>query len=134
MSCRTPLTVTRTWGFRFSVADAVVLVAFGGVSALLHRFESALWWVVAMAAGHFFLFCNIFRVARRRELLWAAFFVCNVGLWLLLGRLDWYTVLACQLPVTAGVIAWEVRAARYHGVFADRLNPRLQDYIHGQVQ
>ncbi len=122
----------RIWGFRFSLTDAVALAAFGATVAILRRLDSGLWWVVAIAAGHFFLFCNVFRVMRRRDLLWAALFVLNVALWLLVGRLDWFNVLACQLPVTAGVIAWEIRAVRYHGIFADRLNPNLADYIAGR--
>jgi len=123
----------RTWGFRFSFVDAVALASFGVTVAALHRFGSSMAWVVAVVAAHFFLFCNIFRVVRRRELIWAGIFVLNVGFWLLLGRLDWFNVLACQLPVSAGVIAWEIRATRYHGVLADRLNPALEDYIEGRI-
>ena len=29
--------------------------------------------------------------------------------------------------INQGVIAWELKTARYHGVFADRLNARLTD-------
>jgi hypothetical protein len=119
----------RTWGFRFSLIDAAAIAAFAVLIAGLHWLGSSLWWLVAMLAMHFFLFCNVFRVLRRRELIWAALFILNVGFWLLLGRLDWFTVLACQLPATVGVITWEVKAARYHGVFADRLNPNLKDYL-----
>jgi hypothetical protein len=115
------------------LTDAVALIAVGTIVAILHRLGSSLSWVVAIVAGHFFLFCNIFRVVRRRELIWAAVLVVNVGFWLLLDRLDWFNVLACQLPVSAGVIAWELKAARYHGIFADRLNARLADYIDGHL-
>ena len=89
--------------------------------------------LVTIVAFHFFLFCNVFHVIRRREPIWAAIFTLNVGFWLLLGRLDWFSVLACQLPVSVGVIAWEVKATRYHGIFADRLNPHLQDYLEGRI-
>jgi hypothetical protein len=123
----------RTWGVRFSFIDAVVLLLFAVIFGILYRRGSEFSWIVAIVAGHFFLFCNILRVVRRRELIWAAIFVANVGLWLVLDQLDWFKVLACQLPVTAGVIAWELRAARYHGIFADRLNDRLADYIEGRV-
>lgn len=123
----------RTWGFRFSVADFGVLLALVAVAVVLHRLGSNLWWLVAIVASHFFLFCNVFRVLRRRELIWAAFFVLNVGLWLLLGRLDCFSVLACQLPLSVGVIAWETKARRYHGIFARRLNPALEDYLAGRV-
>jgi len=113
--------------------DAAAIAVFAAVAAGLHWLGSGLWWVVAIVAGHFFLFCNVFRVIRRRELIWAALLILNVGFWLFLGRLDWFTVLACQLPVSAGVIAWEVKATRYHGIFADRLNNHLQDYLEGQI-
>jgi hypothetical protein len=83
--------------------------------------------------GHFFLFCNVFRVVRRRELIWAGLYVVNAGFWLALNRLDWFNVLACQLPISAGVIAWELKASRYHGIFADRLNLQLSDYLEGRI-
>ena len=124
----------RTWGFRFSSMDGVALVVFGVTFAILHRVGSSLSSIEAIVAGHFFLFRNIFRVVQRRELIWAALFVLNVAFWLLLGRLDWFNALACQLPVSAGVIAWELKAPRYHGIFADRLNSRLADYLDGRIQ
>ncbi len=128
-----PAIAHRTWGFRFSVMDAVALIVFGAAAGGLYRLGSSLPWLVLIAAGHFFLFCNVFRVVRRRELLWAALYILNVGFWLLLGRLDWFNILACQLPVSAGVIAWEIKAARYHGICADRLNPALNDYLEGRI-
>ena len=124
---------TRTWGFRFSPGDAVVLILFAASVSVLHRFGSSLSWIIAIVACHFFLFCNVFRMVRRRELIWAATFVANVALWLSLGRLDWPNVLACQLPISAGVITCELRATRYHGILADRLNARLTDYLEGRV-
>jgi hypothetical protein len=123
----------RTWGIRFSPTDAIVLALFGLAIAVLRRFDSSFSWIVAIVAAHFFLFCNIVRLARLRELIWAAFFVINVGCSFFLGRLDWFTVLACQLPLSIGVIAWELKASRYHGVFADRLNSHLADYIEGRI-
>src|SRR5439155_16220925 len=99
----------------------------------LHWLVSSLWWLVAIVAVHFFLFCNVFRVIRRRELIWAALSFLNVGFWLWLGRLDWFSVLACKLPVTVGFIAWEVKTTRYHGIFADRLNTQLEDYLEGRI-
>ncbi len=123
----------RTWGFRFSFADALVLIVFALAVGILQRQGSGLAWILVIIVAHFFLFCNVFRVVRRREFIWAGIFILNIGLWLLLGSLDWFNVLACQLPVTAGVIAWELRATRYHGVLANRLNPHLAEYIAGRV-
>lgn len=59
----------RAWGFRFSVVDAIALLVLGAAAYGLYRLDSKLWWLVAIVAGHFFLFCNVFRVVRRRELI-----------------------------------------------------------------
>ena len=117
-----------------SIMDAAALAAFGGISAGLYRRQSDLWWLVAVVAVHFFLFCNVFRVLRRRELIWAAVFLMIVGLSALSGQLSPFVVLACQLPVSVGIIAWEVRAPRYHGVLAEWLNPRLNEYLEGETE
>jgi hypothetical protein len=50
-----------------------------------------------------------------------------------LGRLDWFSVLACQMPVSSGVIAWEIKTLCYHGSLADRLNPNLKDFLEGRI-
>ena len=123
----------RTWGFRFSVIDATALAIFGAVAAGLHWLNSPLWWVVAIAASHFFLFCTLFRVLRTLELIWATFFILNVALWFWLDRLDWFNVIACQLPVSVGVIAWQIKSPHYHGIFANHLNSRLNDYLEGRT-
>ena len=119
----------RTWGFRFSLADAIAICVFLAAAAGLRHLGSALWWLLVIAAGHFFLFCNVFRIARRRELFWAALFVLNVGAWTWFGRLIWTGVLFWQLPFTAGVIIDEMRRSGYHGAFADKINPRLNEYL-----
>src|SRR6266404_3640740 len=107
---------TRTWGFRFFTTDALVIGALIAGAILLRRMESSLWWILAMVGGHFFLFCNVFRVRRRFEVGWAALFIINVGGWLYFRELSWMKVLGCQLPISAAVIFAEVNSSRYHGI------------------
>lgn len=123
----------RTWGFRFSPTDSVAIVVFIGVAAVFQRWGSLLWWMLLIAAGHFFLFCNVFRIIRRREFIWAGFFILNIGLWLWFGEPTWPRILACQLPVTVVLIFADIRAPGYHGIFANRLNPKLNDYLEGRI-
>ena len=123
----------RTWGFRFSLADAVLIAVFLAAAGGLRLLETPLWWLLLIVAGHFFLFCNVFRIGRRFEYFWAATFILNVGLWSLFGLLAWLTVLAFQIPITAALILLNLRASGYHGVFAKRLNPRLHDYLEGKI-
>ncbi len=60
---------------------------------------------------HFFLFCNVFRVRTRYELIWAASFVLNAGAWQLMGELGWQSLLGAQIPITLLVFAIRARAA-----------------------
>jgi len=117
------------WGFRFFRTDAWVLAGLAGVTAWFSRALPELVWLPPLVGGHFFLFCNVVRLCRRLELLWAAVFLLNVAGWAARGDLRLLPVLLGQLAVTVVLIAWEIRQPRYHGVWADRLNPRLGDYL-----
>jgi hypothetical protein len=122
----------RTWGFRFSLTDALAILAFIIAAGALWRSGNLLWWMLVIAASHFFLFCNVFRIVRSRELLWAGLFIVNVGAWAWLDLLTWPRVLLCQIPITVGLIFADMRSPGYHGVFAGRINPRLNDYLEGR--
>lgn len=117
------------WGFRLSVTDAIVLVAAAAGTVALRRMESPIWWLLAVVIGHFFLFCNVVRLHRSLEFAWAVSFILITGFWMWRGNLALIPVLACQLPLTAGVVIAEMRSSRYHGIFAARLNPHLGEYL-----
>jgi hypothetical protein len=86
-----------------------------------------------LAVVHFFLFCNVFRIHRTKELVWAAICVVNVSTWAALDAFCWFGILAVQLPVTVAVIVLEMRGPWYHGVMARRINARLDDYLMGRL-
>ena len=94
-------------GIRVSRLDAAVLLLAGIVvwgSWNVHR-EFA--FAVAFVVGHFFLFCNVFRVARKYELIWAVFFAVNMLAAASFARWSWTTGMLAQLPVTALVLVAE---------------------------
>lgn len=127
------LPAARTHGFRLSVRDGVVLVLGTSATGWLWSAGHPLWWIVAMALGHFFLFCNVFLVWRRWELLWAATFVANVAAHVSMGSISGLSVLLWQLPVTCYVIVRQIRSPWYHGIAAGRLNPQLNEYLNGTL-
>jgi len=127
------LRMARRHGFRLSFVDALVLTAGAVFSWWLAEMEFPLWWIVPAALGHFFLFCNVFLVWRRWELLWAGVFVLNVATHLALGRTEWLSPMLFQLPFTVLVIAWQMKSPWYHGILAERLNPKLAEYLNAEM-
>lgn len=122
----------RTAGFRLSVTDAIVLAIGTAATIAAAGPLGPMAGIFPMAVGHFFLFCNVFRLRRRYELTWTAIFLANFTAWTFT-EFSWIGVLAIQLPVTALVIALEIRSPRYHGILATRLNPRLHEYLDGRI-
>ena len=119
----------RTAGFRLSVVD-VVFIAAATAAVFLLRERLGTWvWSIPVAVGHFFLFCNVFRVRRSYELAWVAVFFCNAAAWVAVDRFSWLTLLAVQTPFTMAAFVLEIRSRRYHGIFARRLNPHLDEWL-----
>lgn len=119
----------RPFGFRLSLADVLVLTVFAAAATWLWRLDSPAWWLAPMVVGHFFLFCNVIRLRRNLELLWAVVFLGNVGWWMAQGSLDWPMPLVWQMPFTFALILIEMKSSRYHGIAARKLNPQLDKYL-----
>jgi hypothetical protein len=121
----------RTAGFRLSVVDVAFLAIAAAAFVLLRPSMGDGAWVIPFAAGHFFLFCNVFRVRRSYELAWTAVFLVNAIAWTAAGRFPWGLVTAVQAPFTIAAIALEMRSPAYHGILARRINPRLDEHLRG---
>ena len=119
----------RRHGFRFSILDAATIAAGLGLTFWLHAVDFPLWWIVAMAVGHFFLFCNVFLVWQRWEMIWAVALILNVGFHMASDSFGWVSPLLWQLPWTALFIGLQIRSPFYHGIFAERWNSQLQTFL-----
>ena len=117
-------------GFRFSKTDAVAISVAIAFTALLWPAISQLALLFPIVLAHFFLFCNVFRIHRTSELVWAGAFVTNVAAWTLAGHFSWPAILLTQTPLTLFLIALAIRSPRYHGIGYAILNripaPSLQ--------
>ena len=65
-------------GPRFSAGDAAFMVAAGAFAWWIRKDGPWLVHVTAFVVFNFFLFCNVFRIARNSELAWTALFMNNV--------------------------------------------------------
>ena len=88
--------------------------------------------IVGFAVGHFFLFCNVFRVARSLELAWSTLFVLLAGSTIVTERPGWPITLSISLVATLLVIVAQVRKPAYHGIAWQRFNPKLIEWWDAQ--
>lgn len=119
--------VKKSRGFRFSFVDAcaIALCTLGVV--VLEPIIGTEAYLGPFVLGHFFLFCNVFRVRRRYELIWAALFLVHFSAWRLAGIDAWWPICLLQTPVTLGAIYAEIRSAEYHGIFSQESAPSLSE-------
>ena len=121
---------TRTFapGFRISLLDMAVL-AIGAIATVALAVQT--WWwgfIVGFVLAHFFLFCNVFRMARSSELVWAAVFVVLAGGTIVQDVPGWGLTAAISLGVTVVVVILEMRKPSYHGIAWQRINPDLRKW------
>lgn len=122
-------------GFRISAIDGIVILVGMIASVLLWP---TVWWigfVVAFVLAHFFMFCNIFRVARPLELAWSGVFIALTYCTITVGILSWAISIGGSLLATLAVILIEMRKPSYHGILWQRINPGLPEWWaeHGGV-
>lgn len=115
-------------GFRLSIMDIVVLIA--GATGSLLAAQIQLWFGMAIAftVGHFFLFCNVFRMPRYLELTWAALFLLLLVSTAIMQQPGWSTSFALSLAVTVVVVVFQMRQPSYHGIGWKTINPQLPQW------
>ncbi len=108
--------------------DGLALVL--AVAAVTHAATYA-WWLAAgitFVVAHFFLFCNVFRIARSLELAWAAVFVLLVCGTVLTETPSWPWTVGISFAMTVIVIGLQMRRPTYHGLAWQWINPSLADW------
>lgn len=115
-------------GFRFSQRDAVVILVALVLALTLYEAYPLGTYTIGFVVAHFFIFCNIVRLNRLSEIIWATVFG-------MLGILFLYGVVAISLvywgAIGLSAILIGVEACRpcYHGVFWKILNPNLPQWF-----
>ena len=112
-------------GFRISLFDTLVLsLGLAGAFAAGTRIWWA-GWVTGFVVLHFFLFCNVFRISRSAELVWAAIFLALSTSTIHHGIPGWTATFTGSLSLSAILIWVETKRDDYHGIFWEKLNPDL---------
>lgn len=113
-------------GFRLSALDAIVVVV--GLVAAFALATIVPWWgfMVAFVVAHFFLFCNVVRMARPLELAWAGIFLALAAATIALDAPGWPITTSVSLAATVLVVVIQMRKPSYHGLGWQRINPGLR--------
>ena len=120
-------------GFRISVLDSCVLLF--GASATIY-FGMRMWQVgvvIGFSVAHFFLFCNVFRIRRAPELIWAASFIVLIISTILFGFPSWFLSMVLSLVVSVFLVFREFRHPSYHGIFWGKFNPQLEIWWNSEM-
>jgi hypothetical protein len=112
-------------GFRLSLVDAAILAAGASTAMFAPRPLSI---VVGTVVGHFFLFCNVFRMSRKPELVWATTFVLLAAATIAQSLPGWPWTVGISVAMAGMLIALEMRKPSYHGVGWQTVNPRLPQW------
>jgi len=115
-------------GFRLAVLDVAVLIVGGIVSAYMMTIDRWFGFAIAFVVLHFFVFCNVLRMSRPLELIWAGIFAALAITAISQSLLSWPIVFAVSTVVTGIVAFIETRRPSYHGIGWQRLNPRLPEW------
>ena len=115
-------------GFRISVRDVIVLIPGAAAAWWVARIDLSLSLAVLFTVGHFFLFCNVVRMARKLELIWTAIFLVLAVCAQLLQVPSWNQTFAICLVATCVLVATHLRSPSYHGLGWQRINPGLPEW------
>lgn len=112
-------------GFRFAATDAAVLIAGAAGAVLAARIEFAFGIAVLLPVAMFFVFCNVARMVRKLELVWAFAYAAGCVARSQWGWPTWPWLVAGSLLLAAVLVGVQLRRADYHGVAWQRCNPSL---------
>ncbi len=120
-------------GFRISLTDAVfLLLVFVGAAFTFNSYGSA-GFIVITPAIQFFLFCNVFRIRRMAELIWAGLYlVASTAIYA--NDVSLMYCLLMGLGLGGLIIAYELRHPSYHGIFWEKVNPALKTWFDANLQ
>lgn len=112
-------------GSRFAATDAVVLLVGAGAAAMAWRIEPALGIAVLLPVAMFFVFCNVVRMVRRLELVWAFAYAVGCVFRIQCGWPTWPWLVAGSLLLASVLVGLQLRRVDYHGIAWQRVNPSL---------
>lgn len=112
-------------GFRFAATDAAVLLVGAIGATMAFGIEPAIGTAVLLPVAMFFLFCNVVRMVRTLELVWAFAYAAGCVARIQCGGPGWPWIFGGSLGLAAALVGLQLRRTDYHGIGWRRVNPAL---------
>jgi asparagine N-glycosylation enzyme membrane subunit Stt3 len=127
-------------GFRIGGSDILILCAGVAltVTASIYSHNVYVGVLVGLSVWVYFLFCNVFRVRPTLEFRYAGIALVSAALIIFTqafvfesGDIDRMMIwcLLVHIPAALATIAINFCLKGYHGLFWEKINPKLDDYI-----
>lgn len=120
-------------GFRISMLDVVVLFLGASLAATIGVVQPWIGVAIAFVVAHFFMFCNVVRMARPLELTWAATFVALAAMTVVFEAWSWPFTLGLSFILSTALVTMELRKPSYHGAFWRQINPGLPQWWEANI-
>jgi hypothetical protein len=112
-----------------------VVILLGAISDIfLAQYDHSLAFALAFVVAHFFLFCNLIRMPRSLEMLWAAAFLALAAMVLITQWLNWTECFVFSSVSACALIGFHLFSPSYHGIFWQTVNPNLPQWWQEKCQ
>ena len=115
-------------GFRLFYTDILFLILAATTVIYLSNKHTQLSIIIVFVVGHFFLYCNIIRMSRKPELIWAFLFLALNLANLYFSKPSFIMVLSLSFISTLILVVLEMRKDDYHGIGWSKINPELRKW------
>ena len=119
-------------GFRISIIDIIFIMVMTVLAVSVSSINLYLSIIIILPCIQFFLFCNVFRIRRKNELIWATLYIVT-------GYCGYYfhiniILIVCILfSIGMLLIFSEIKHPGYHGIMWQRINPNLKYWFKENV-
>jgi len=116
-------------GFRLSAIDIIFIAIAILFCIYFFNIAKSISYIIGIVVGHFFLFCNIARMSRTPEIIWAVFFTLFTILSLKFNLVPLSLVFLASIVLSIMLVFLETRKPSYHGILWQKLNPNLENWF-----
>ncbi len=117
-------------GFRLIPSDVAILIVGGVISFHFGKEVFTAGLIISFLIFHFFLFCNVLRMKLHLEIIWSVIYVALFTLCVnpFYSFFTWNYVFGISLISTIVLSIIQMKRVDYHGVFWEKINPKLHDW------